>query len=59
MVLNLAEHLPFFTVRNEGNGHSNTTKTTSTTDTVKVGLEVGCVCTLAGIELLGDILKKD
>lgn len=57
VLLNLAKHLPLVTVGNERDGHTNATKAASTTDTVKICLEVGCVGTLAASVFLRDILK--
>lgn len=41
VLLNLPQHLPFVAVGDEGNGHTDATETTGTTDTVKVGLVIG------------------
>jgi hypothetical protein len=41
VLLNLAQHLPFLAVGDEGNGNTDATETTGTTNTVKVRLVVG------------------
>lgn len=57
VLLDLAKHLPLIAVGNKGDCHANTTEATSATDTVQIGLVVGCVGALTGRVFLGNILK--
>lgn len=57
MLLNLTQHVPFFPVGDERDGNTNATKTTSTSDTVEVGLIIGLTrATTTLLEVLRDIL---
>lgn len=59
VLLDLAQHLPFIAVGNKRDSHTNATKSTGTTNTVKICLEVGGVGTVAGRVFLRDILKMN
>jgi len=58
VLLNLPQHLPFVTVGDERNGHTDATETTGTTDTVKVSLVVGFPGARAASICLRDVLVK-
>lgn len=56
VLLNLAQHLPFIAIGDEGNGNTDATETTGTTNTVKVRLVVGLTGAGAAGVRLRDIL---
>lgn len=58
VLLNLPQHLPFVAVGDEGNGHTDATETTGTTDTVKIGLVIGFPGARAARVSLRNILDK-
>lgn len=58
VLLDLAEHLPFSAAGDEGDGHTNATEPTGTTDTVQVGLVVGLNSTSLLVDQLRNVLEQ-